>query len=384
MLYTQLLLMLAFSFSPQEVMFVESFQGFRIIDPQTKQVIRHVALQNSAVDIHGMTHDGARLIVNDRGTTLILPLDETTLVHPADGSSVILGKTGYAWNVGTIEIDPTTGIVYAIQGADLYEIDLSTGAAHWMGPIQGLKPFDCICGLAIDSQGRAVGIGLIGFGLYSLDLPHMSATLLGDLPFNGGFVADAAFDSQGTLYAAWHSSSLLYGIYEIDMATLTVSFFVGSGPAPPSGVAFGPATPETPYCSKKTTSLGCVPVLTAAGIASPTATSGYDVVASGVQNHTNGRLVYSANGAASNPFAGGTWCVNGPWKGSSVVSSGGSPKPVQDCSGSWTVDMNTVLASKPGPQPGDTISCQWIGRDRGFAAPDNYTLSSALQFTLLP
>jgi Rieske Fe-S protein len=42
------------------------------------------------------------------------------------------------------------------------------------------------------------------------------------------------------------------------------------------------------------------------------------------------------------------------------------------------------LAASPGPQAGDTIYCQWMGRDPGFPAPDNYSLSSALAFTLLP
>jgi hypothetical protein len=66
------------------------------------------------------------------------------------------------------------------------------------------------------------------------------------------------------------------------------------------------------------------------------------------------------------------------------VSSSGTPKPVQDCSGVWTADLNTQLSAKPGPQAGDTLHCQWIGRDPGFAPPDSYALTSALELTLLP
>jgi hypothetical protein len=368
--------------APPEVMFLESFFGISQVDPQTGTVLATVPVEGLTTDIYGMTHDGSRLVAIDRGPAG-LPLDEIISVHPSDGKRTSLGLTGYVWNSASIEIDPTTGIYYAAHTDDLYTLDPATGAATWLGSIDGMKPFDCICGLAIDKQGNAFGFGFVDYAVYSLDLPNLSATHLGDLPFTSGVVSDAAIDSSGQLYATWRPGDFSpNGVYKVDIANLTVTPFVSTGIS--GGVAFGPATPEVPYCTPKTSSLGCLPSLTSAGIASPTASSGYEVTASGVQNHTNGRLIYSLAGAASNPFAGGTLCVATPWKGTPVVSSGGSPKPAQDCSGAWVADLNTELAAKPGPQPGDTLYCQWIGRDRGFAPPDNYALSSALEFTLLP
>jgi hypothetical protein len=90
------------------------------------------------------------------------------------------------------------------------------------------------------------------------------------------------------------------------------------------------------------------------------------------------------NGSASIPFAGGTLCLSSPWRGTPIVSSGGSTKPIVDCSGIWTYDLNTELQAQPGPQAGDTLHCQWMGRDPGFAPPDNYALTSGLELTLLP
>jgi hypothetical protein len=71
MLLIQSILVLPLLATPQEVMFVETFQGFRIVDPQTGQVIHQVVIEDPSVNIYGMTHDGARLIVNDRGTTFL-------------------------------------------------------------------------------------------------------------------------------------------------------------------------------------------------------------------------------------------------------------------------------------------------------------------------
>lgn len=82
--------------------------------------------------------------------------------------------------------------------------------------------------------------------------------------------------------------------------------------------------------------------------------------------------------------SGGTLCVAAPFVGSKVVGSGGSAKPTVDCSGTWDYDLNALFNAKPGPQAGDTVYCQWIGRDPGFSAPDNYALSSAAQVTLVP
>lgn len=48
------------------------------------------------------------------------------------------------------------------------------------------------------------------------------------------------------------------------------------------------------------------------------------------------------------------------------------------------IDLTAELARKPPLPSGTTLNCQWMGRDPGYAPPDNYSLSDGLELTLLP
>lgn len=90
------------------------------------------------------------------------------------------------------------------------------------------------------------------------------------------------------------------------------------------------------------------------------------------------------------PFQGGTLCL-GP-AGIELTpfqSSGGSAPPVDDCSGTYWIDMNAFahgLWAPPGTpdamlrMPGVVVHCQWWGRDPGFAPPNGSTLTDALEY----
>lgn len=368
----------------QERLFVSSGGDLSVLDPNTGAVLES-GMTVGTQYLWSLAHDDIGLIGIDR--TVGGVVDEFFRIHPANGEGTAVGTTGLNWNRNGLDVHPVDGTVYAFFVDEVYVVDTATGSLSLVNWLDGLLPFDCICDFAFSKNGLGWAVGSGNGVLYSVDLATMQATSMGvlqEVAAGSGEFLDLAVDSAGQLWGIYSggTNGAKSGLYTIDTANLTIQLVAESFTW--VGIAFGPATPETYYCSPKTNSLGCVPSLSTLGLASPTASSGYRVMASGVRNQSFGRLLYTANGAASNPFAGGTLCLSSPWKGTPIVKSGGSPKPVLDCSGVWTADLNTELSAKPGPQPGDTLHCQWIGRDPGSAPPDNYALSAGLELTLLP
>jgi hypothetical protein len=144
------------------------------------------------------------------------------------------------------------------------------------------------------------------------------------------------------------------------------------------------------YCSSKFNSLGCLPLISAVGLPSAANGSGFTVRAVDIMNNKSGILFYGISGRASTPFQGGTLCVATPIKRTPSVNSGGSPGG-NDCTGVLAIDMNAFavgsLGGTPLPDlqiPGTVVQCQFWGRDPGFPAPNNTTLSNGLEYTLCP
>lgn len=145
------------------------------------------------------------------------------------------------------------------------------------------------------------------------------------------------------------------------------------------------------YCSAKFNSLGCLPNMTSTGTASASAGSGFVVQGVNVRNNKVGILFYGNTGQAALPFTGGTLCINAPLRRVQGLASGGTPPPTDDCSGVYSVDMNSFATGALGGNPaaflltpGTVVDCQFWGRDPGFAAPNNTTLTNGLEYTICP
>jgi len=144
------------------------------------------------------------------------------------------------------------------------------------------------------------------------------------------------------------------------------------------------------YCNPKPNSLGCTPAIGTTGLPSASAGSGFVVSATQVLNNKSGLLFYGTSGRGGAAFQGGTLCVSTPIKRTPAVTSGGNPPP-NDCSGVLSIDMNAFAVGALGGTPlaalssvGTTIYCQWWGRDPGFVAPNNTTLSGGLEYVVCP
>ena len=144
--------------------------------------------------------------------------------------------------------------------------------------------------------------------------------------------------------------------------------------------------PVTTYCVAKTNSLGCVPAITSTFHGTTYYTTGFTVRANNVRNNKPGLLLYSSTGRANSVFQGGILCVASPIRRSIPLASGGSPTG-NDCTGAYQIDMNEfahgVLGGTPAPEllvQGNLVRCQFWGRDPGFPAPNNSTLSNAIEY----
>jgi Tol biopolymer transport system component len=145
------------------------------------------------------------------------------------------------------------------------------------------------------------------------------------------------------------------------------------------------------YCTAKTNSLGCVPAIASSGAPSASAGSGFLVRGLNVRNNKPGLLFYGVSGQLAAPFQGGTLCVAPQVKRTPAVVSGGNALPANDCSGVYQIDFNAFAAGSLGGTPlaslqvaGTAVDTQWWGRDPGFAAPNNTTLTNALHFLVGP
>ncbi len=154
-------------------------------------------------------------------------------------------------------------------------------------------------------------------------------------------------------------------------------------------VLTAPFEGSTYFCSSKVNSLGCAPLIIGYGHSSVNQTFGFQITASSVFNRRPGILLYCVNGRAALPFGGGTLCLSVVHRNTPALNAGGSLPPATDCSGSYSVDMNSfaagLLGGPPLPVlsvPGTKVQCQFWSRDPGFAPPNAVGLTGALEYTV--
>jgi len=147
------------------------------------------------------------------------------------------------------------------------------------------------------------------------------------------------------------------------------------------------------FCTAKITSCTAVPVISATGTASASATSGFLISSTnaranklGIPLYGNAGLRYPGMQFSFNQGATvfGYLCIGSPVHRGNNTNSGGSA----NCDGAFTFDMNAFASGNSGgnPQaflllPGNLIYVQWWGRDNFFHG--DY-LTGTLEYTVRP
>jgi hypothetical protein len=202
---------------------------------------------------------------------------------------------------------------------------------------------------------------------------------------------DAVQSVGGANWTGVHVQGATYAMHRktVTNGALQIVCTVGNLYATVNGVQLRRSPSALSYCSAKTNSLGCTPSIAGTGLSSASAGSGFVVGSINNRNHRSGVLFYGVNGRASSAFQGGTLCVLPPIRRKLALNSGGSPAPIEDCSGVYSFDLNAFATGALGGSPlpalsvsGTQINCQFWGRDPGFAAPNNTSLSNGLEFTV--
>jgi hypothetical protein len=138
----------------------------------------------------------------------------------------------------------------------------------------------------------------------------------------------------------------------------------------------------TIYCTAKQNSLGCTPMIGSTGIPSLSGPDNFHVTASNVLNNKLGLMLWSL-APASNPFGGGTLCVQQPIVRTTAQYSGGSTDG-DDCTGSYSFHLSQNYMVQQLLAANTSVYAQYWSRDPGFSPPNNIGLTDAIEFTIVP
>ncbi len=142
--------------------------------------------------------------------------------------------------------------------------------------------------------------------------------------------------------------------------------------------------PPAAFCTGKVNSLGCVPFMTASGVASSSSTGSFLVVGNDVLPSESGFLIYSFK-KSNLDFHGGKLCVKAPVT-RLLPPKSPSQQGAPPCTGFLKRNLNPVIQSGSDPlmTTGQTVHAQWLQRDPADPAGFGDSLTNGLTFTIAP
>ena len=142
------------------------------------------------------------------------------------------------------------------------------------------------------------------------------------------------------------------------------------------------------YCTAGFSASGCQAIMGSNGSASATASSGFDLQASGVEGLKDGLFFFGTNGRQANSWGNGTsfQCVVPPVLRAPVMAGTGT---LGACDGSFSLDLNALwcpACPKPAKNPGAgaLVRSQLWYRDPASTSNQTTSLSDAREFMVGP
>jgi hypothetical protein len=144
--------------------------------------------------------------------------------------------------------------------------------------------------------------------------------------------------------------------------------------------------PAVVYCTAGTSASGCQALLSASGVPSATAPSGFTLSAATVEGQKDGLFFFGTSGQQANPWGNGTsyQCVVPPVVRAGTLSGSGTPGA---CDGSFAQDLNALWCPscpKPAKNPGAgaVVQAQLWYRDPLSTSNQTTSLSDAVEFSV--
>ncbi len=323
-------------------------------------------------------------------------------LDPGTGLFALIGATG-ATAVPGLAFAPD-GTLYGTADTDgaggsdaLVRIDTSTGLATVVGPLvlPPATPVPGLDALAFDPRGRQL-YATTGFGfdgtpgdLVRVDPASGAVTLLGSLAdaCTGagvtGTLAGLAFDASGNLYGSLGGGDGRLIRIDVGARTFDVLGFATVGSASDVAVVAPGGTPPRVYCTGKTNSLGCLPFVGTAGVASATLAEPFTLSANDVLPAELGFLLYSTK-KANLDFHGAKLCVKGPTR--LLPAKQAKRVCAPPCGGRLVRNFNKTIQAGGDPRltAGAVVRAQWRQRDPGDPAGFGDGLTDAVQFHIAP
>jgi len=139
------------------------------------------------------------------------------------------------------------------------------------------------------------------------------------------------------------------------------------------------------YCTAGTSASNCQASLSASGVASASAGSGFSLQATGVEGSKDGLFFTGTSGRQANPWGNGSsfQCVVPPVKRTGLLQAVGQAGA---CNGSFDQDLATVWATYPSKNPGagTLVQAQLWYRDPLNTSNQTTSLSNAIEFAVCP